>query len=58
MDRLTSRNKLGLAYLINVKPDEQEVESPHPNTLRCILDCFNRLAEYEDTGLSLPKLRN
>ena len=51
MDRLTARrNDNGLAYLVGVKPNEQEVESPYPNTLRCILECFQRLAEYEDTG--------
>lgn len=53
MDRLTARRAdNGLAYLVGVKPNEQEVDSPHPNTLRCILDCFQRLAEYEDTGLT------
>ena len=48
MDRLTARTKNGHAYLVNVKPDEQEVDSPHKNTLQCILDCFERLAQYED----------
>ena len=51
MDRLTARTENGNAYLVNVKPDEQEVDSPHKNTLQCILDCFERLALYEDTGL-------
>ena len=48
MKRLTARAKNVLAYLVNVKPDEQEVDSPHKNTLQCILDCFERLAQYED----------
>ena len=48
MKRLTARTKNGHAYLVNVKPDEQEVNSPHKNTLQCILDCFERLAQYED----------
>ena len=48
MDRLTARTKNGHAYLVNVKPDEQEVNSPHKNTIQCILDCFERLAQYED----------
>ena len=48
MERLTARNQNGLAFLVNVKNDEQEIDSPYPNTLRCILDCFERLAEYED----------
>lgn len=50
MERLTARNQLGLAYLKNVKPNEQDVESPYPNTLQCILESFNKLATYEDTG--------
>ena len=51
--RLTNRSpKNGMAYLVNVKPDEQEVDSPYKNTLRCIMDSFNRLAAYEDSGLS------
>jgi hypothetical protein len=48
MDRLTARNEAGFAYLVNVKPNEQEVDSPHKNTLKCILNCFERLAQYED----------
>lgn len=48
MSRLTARTETGHAYLVNVKPDEQEVDSPHKNTLQCILDCFERLAHYED----------
>ena len=48
MKRLTARTETGHAYLVNVKPDEQEVDSPHKNTLQCILDCFERLAQYED----------
>ena len=53
MDRLTARRAdNGLAYLVGVKPNEQEVDSPHPNTLRCILECFQSLAAYEDTGLT------
>lgn len=49
MERLTARSpQNGLAYLVKVKSDEQEVDSAYPNTLRCILEAFNRLAEYED----------
>jgi hypothetical protein len=52
-ERLTARSpKNGMAYLINVKQNEQDVESPYPNTLRCIMDSFNRLAAYEDSGLT------
>jgi len=58
MARLTARRPdNGLAYLVGVKPNEQEVDSPHPNTLRCILDCFQRLAEYEDTGLTPEEIQ-
>ena len=58
MSRLTARTETGHAYLVNVKPDEQEVDSPHKNTLQCILDCFERLAAYEDAeeaGLLIRK---
>jgi hypothetical protein len=52
-ERLTNRSpKNGMAYLVNVKPDEQEVDSPYKDTLKCIMDSFNRLAAYEDSGLS------
>ena len=65
MSRLTARTAQGLPYLVNVKDDEQEVDSPHKNTLQCILDCFARLAALEDilyapdgTGrISLDELR-
>ena len=48
MQRLTKlygRNAYGL---VNVRDDEQEVDSPHPNTLKAILQSFARLGEYED----------
>jgi predicted Zn-ribbon and HTH transcriptional regulator len=52
-DRLTNRSpKNNLAYLVKVMPDEQSVESPYPNTLKAILESLQRLAAYEDTGLS------
>ena len=52
MDRLTARTPdKGLVYLAKVKPDEQEVESKYPKTLQCIMDSWERLAAYEDTGL-------
>lgn len=51
--RLTARSpRNNLAYLVNVKPDEQEVDSKYPNTLRAILDAFERLGQYEETGLA------
>lgn len=52
MERLTARNKKGLAYLKKVKPDEQEVNSAYPNTLKAILEGMQRLADYEDAGLT------
>lgn len=58
MERLTARSpKNNMAYLVKVKQDEQDVESPYPNTLRCIMDSFNRLAAYEDSGLSPEQVR-
>ncbi|WMI81825.1 hypothetical protein [Anaerotignum sp. MB30-C6] len=57
MERLTERNERGFAYLKNVKPNEQDVESPYPNTLRCILDCFEQLAKYEDKGLTPDEIK-
>ncbi len=52
MDRLTARTPdKGLAYLAKVKPNEQEVESKYPDTLKCIMESWERLATYEDTGL-------
>lgn len=45
--RLTK--KYGGAFgLVKVKDDEQEVESPYPNTLKAILECFERLGELEN----------
>ena len=52
IERLTARNKNGLAYLVKVKPNEQEVDSPYKNTLKCILDCFERLAQYEEAEIA------
>jgi len=56
--RLTAREpKKGMAYLVNVKQNEQEVESPYSNTLKCIMDCFEALAQYEETGLSPNEIK-
>jgi hypothetical protein len=50
--KLTARSpKNNMAYLVNVKPNEQVVESSYPNTLRCIMDAFEKLVKYEETGL-------
>ena len=57
-ERLTARNKNGLAYLVNVKPNEQEVDSPHKNTLKCILECFERLAQYEEEAIARQSVKN
>lgn len=51
MDRLTAISSNGQAYLVKVKENEQAVDGSY-NTLKCIMECFNRLAEYEDTGLT------
>lgn len=52
MERLTGRTDKGFAYLAGVRPDEQAVDSEYPNTLNCILESFERLAAYEETGLA------
>jgi hypothetical protein len=52
MDRLTKLYKSGCYGLVKVKDDEQEVDSPYPNTLRAILESFKQLGEYEDTNLT------
>ena len=49
-ERLTNRTHDGNAYLVNVKDDEQEVECKSINTAQCILDSWERLADYEDLG--------
>ena len=52
MNRLTKLYKAGRYGLVNVKDNEQEVDSPYPNTLRAILESFQRLGAYEDTGMT------
>lgn len=52
MDRLTRLYKAGRYSLAKVKDSEQEVDSPYPNTLRAILESFQRLGAYEDTGMT------
>ena len=47
-NRLTNRAENGLPYLVKVKKDEQEIERSFPNTLKAILESFQRLADYED----------
>ena len=51
MERLAARTHDGHAYLANVKDDEQGVECRSRNTAQCIMDSWERLAAYEDTGL-------
>ena len=45
MERLTKRTAEGIAYLANVKQDEQVIEGSR-NTLQCIYDSWQKLAEY------------
>lgn len=47
MERLTKRTAEGIAYLANVKQDEQVIEGSR-NTLQCLYDSWQKLAEYED----------
>ncbi len=56
--RLTARSpKNNMAYLVEVKPKEQELEGSY-NTLMCVRDAFERLAAYEDNGLSPEQMSN
>ena len=47
-DRLTKLGANGVYGLVKVKDNEQEVDSPYQNTLAAIVECFQRLAEYEN----------
>ena len=47
-DRLTKLGANGIYGLVKVKDNEQEVDSPYQNTLAAIVECFQRLAEYEN----------
>ena len=47
-DRLTKLGANGIYGLVKVKDNEQEVDSPYKNTLAAIVECFQRLAEYEN----------
>ena len=47
MNRLTKRDENGIAYLVNVKQDEQAIEGTR-NTLQCVFDSWQRLADLED----------
>lgn len=55
MERLTKRTEVGIAYLVKVKQNEQEIEGVK-NTLQCLFDSWQRLASYEDTGLTPAKV--
>ena len=51
-ERLTARSpKNGMAYLVNVRENEQAVDGSY-NTLMCIRESWEKLAKYEETGLS------
>ena len=50
--RLTARSqKNNMAYLVGVNDNEQGLEGSY-NTLICVREAFERLADYENTGLS------
>ena len=51
MDRLTKKFPGGYG-LVKVKDNEQDIESPYPNTLRACFESWQRLGAYEDTGLT------
>ena len=56
LERLTGRASNGWGYPLKVKNGEQEIDSRFPNTLKRIAECFTRLADYEDTGLTPEQL--
>lgn len=51
MERLT-KNFNGAFGLVKVKDNEQEIESPYRNTLQACFESWQRLGQYEDTGLT------
>lgn len=52
IDRLTARSPRDRqAYLVKVKSNEQQIDG-HFNTLVCIKESFERLADYEETELT------
>lgn len=51
-ERLTIMGVNGIYGLAKVKQDEQEIESHHPDTLRAVCESWQRLAQYENTGLT------
>ena len=51
MDRLTKKFPGGYG-LVKVKDNEQDIESPYPNTLRACFESWQMLGAYEDTGLA------
>ena len=51
MDRLTKKYTGGYG-LVKVKDNEQDLESPYPNTLRACFESWQMLGAYEDTGLT------
>ena len=57
MERLTKKYAGGYG-LVNVKDNEQSVESSHPNALREILKSVKTLGAYEDTGLTPEEINH
>lgn len=55
MQRLTAKAPNGMYYLANIKPNEQAIEASK-NTCECLMECFQRLGEYEDIGESPERL--
>ena len=55
MNRLTKRAENGMPYLVNVKQNEQELEGSY-DTLKCVQEAFEALAQYEEKQESLGEL--
>ena len=51
MERLTKRTPEGIAFLAKVKDNEQAVEGSK-NTLECLYESWQQLADYEDAAES------
>lgn len=56
MDRLTERNDEGIAYLSNVKEDQQDIEGTY-DTLKCLFESWQRLADLEDAIERIKAMR-
>lgn len=57
MKRLTAQAPNGMYYLANIKPNEQAIEASK-NTCECVMECFQKLGEYEDIGMTPDEIKD